>query len=308
MLGQRPGEASDLWSLGVVLYAATQGVSPFRRSNTPATLQAVLNSEPPAPAATSGPLAEVINGLLRKDPAHRLDHAGARRLLEAVLRPPAPPAPPRPVQQRTGGVWMPRKVLFGAVSGLLAAVLVAWLVIADPFGGTVPDDWKTHPQKALGVNVSVPAAYLVERPEDTDTDKDWVAFHDPSGAIRVRIDRYSQENSLDDVAASPDAQMHAENEEFRKSGEYDFRMPEDPATRPAPGLKHQDRPAAENTVSFESTDTQDPRPVELRFFYYENAEERMYRVAVEYPGKGDVTERGREVAQKTIEALEFDPA
>lgn len=46
VLGQRPGPASDLWSLGVVLYAATEGVSPFRRSNTPATLQSVLNATP----------------------------------------------------------------------------------------------------------------------------------------------------------------------------------------------------------------------------------------------------------------------
>ena len=58
VLGQRPGPASDLWSLGVVLYAATEGVSPFRRSNTPATLQSVLNATPAPPASASGPLAE----------------------------------------------------------------------------------------------------------------------------------------------------------------------------------------------------------------------------------------------------------
>jgi hypothetical protein len=307
VLGQRPGEASDLWSLGVVLYAATQGVSPFRRSNTPATLQAVLNSEPPAPAATHGPLAEVINGLLRKDPAHRLDHAGARRLLEAALRPPAPPAPPRPAPPRSGGVWVPRKVLFGALAAVLAAALAAWLVIADPFGGTVPDDWRQHREKALGLTVSVPAAYRAGHPEEDD-DEEWVTYTDPSGVIEVRVDRYARENSLQDVAAGPEAQMYAENERFRKSGEYDFRMPEKPETRTAANLQHQGRPAAENTVRFTSTDSANPRPVELRIFYYENSKDQMYRVVIGYPGKGDVTGRGQEVAQKVIDALRFDPA
>lgn len=73
VLGQRPGPASDLWSLGVVLYAATEGVSPFRRSNTPATLQSVLNATPAPPASAQGPLAEVITGLLDKDPARPAD-------------------------------------------------------------------------------------------------------------------------------------------------------------------------------------------------------------------------------------------
>ncbi|NEA05023.1 protein kinase, partial [Streptomyces sp. SID10116] len=80
VLGQRPGPASDLWSLGVVLYAATEGVSPFRRNNTPATLQSVLNATPAAPASASGPLAEAINRLLAKDPAHRPNAAQVRAL------------------------------------------------------------------------------------------------------------------------------------------------------------------------------------------------------------------------------------
>ncbi|MGW1537347.1 serine/threonine-protein kinase, partial [Streptomyces aureus] len=54
VLGVRPGPASDLWSLGVVLYAATEGVSPFRRSNTPATLQSVLNATPAGGGAAGG--------------------------------------------------------------------------------------------------------------------------------------------------------------------------------------------------------------------------------------------------------------
>ncbi len=307
VLGQRPGEASDLWSLGVVLYAATQGVSPFRRSNVPATLQAVLNAEPPLPTGVPGPLAEVITGLLRKDPAHRLDHAGARRLLEAALRPPAPPAPPRPASPRAGGVWVPRKVLFGAVAAVVAAALATWLVLADPFGGSLPDDWKPRPQQALGLTLSVPASYQVTRPEEDD-DEEWVSYTDPSGVIWVKAERYSRENTLQDVAASPQAQMYAENEQFQKSGESEFQMPEKPETRLSPNAKHQDRPAAENTVSFKSTDYGDPRPTELRIFYYENKDKQMYRVVIRYPGRGDVTPRGKEVAQQVIDTLEFDPA
>ncbi|MFC9804636.1 serine/threonine-protein kinase [Streptomyces griseoaurantiacus] len=69
-LGRTPGPATDLWSLGVLLHTAVQGRSPFRRENTLGTLRAVVDEEPPAPHR-AGPLAPVIEGLLRKDPAER---------------------------------------------------------------------------------------------------------------------------------------------------------------------------------------------------------------------------------------------
>ncbi|MFJ3232477.1 serine/threonine-protein kinase, partial [Streptomyces sp. NPDC086787] len=90
LLGHRPGPASDLWSLGVVLYTATEGVSPFRRSNIPATLHSVLNTVPLA-ATPTGPMAEVIAELLHKDPAERPDAARVRALLEEAAKPPAQP-------------------------------------------------------------------------------------------------------------------------------------------------------------------------------------------------------------------------
>ena len=72
--------ASDLFSLGATLYAAVEGRSPFAKGCPAATLSAVVD-DPPAPFLRAGPLGPVIEGLLAKDPARRLDTDQARRAL-----------------------------------------------------------------------------------------------------------------------------------------------------------------------------------------------------------------------------------
>lgn len=89
--GHKPGPAADLWSLGGLIYAAVEGSPPYDKGSAIATLTAVM-TEPVDPPKHAGPLLEkVIYGLLAKDPADRLDDAGARALLRAVLD--APDAP-----------------------------------------------------------------------------------------------------------------------------------------------------------------------------------------------------------------------
>ncbi|MFI8984529.1 serine/threonine-protein kinase [Streptomyces antimycoticus] len=85
--GQKPGPPADLWSLGGLLYAAVEGVPPYDKSTAIATLTAVM-TEPVEPPKNAGPLEEVIYGLLTKDPAQRLDDAGARALLEHAVSAP----------------------------------------------------------------------------------------------------------------------------------------------------------------------------------------------------------------------------
>ncbi|WP_073945788.1 serine/threonine-protein kinase [Streptomyces kebangsaanensis] len=309
VLGQRPGPASDLWSLGVVLYAATEGVSPFRRSNTPATLQSVLNATPAPPAAARGPLAEVVNGLLHKDPAHRPDAARVRTLLEAAANPPAP-APTQVVRSAEGKGLSPglgRKAWLGLGAAAVAVAVTAYVLITRPFAGPLPEGWTTHHEKDVAATLAVPKDYQREVPDPKSTGKKhWVAYSDWSGSITVRLDLVKKsEAGSRDIKDSAAAQMYHDNGSFQEYGDYGLDMPESPKTQPKESTYH-DRKAAENTVVFTTTDRNAPLPREMRFFYYKSSAGDLYKLTVGYPGKGDFTERGREVARGAIANLDID--
>ncbi|MFI6905496.1 serine/threonine-protein kinase [Nonomuraea sp. NPDC050394] len=91
--------AADLWSLGVTLYVAVEGHSPFQRGHALATLGAVMH-DPPGPLSKAGPLGPVILGLLEKNPADRLTAEDTERHLHAITTGLAPeptiPIPPIP--------------------------------------------------------------------------------------------------------------------------------------------------------------------------------------------------------------------
>ncbi|MBQ1090155.1 serine/threonine-protein kinase [Streptomyces sp. B93] len=310
VLGQRPGPASDLWSLGVVLYAATEGVSPFRRSNTPATLQSVLNATPAPPASARGPLADAINGLLQKDPARRPNAAQVRALLETTANPPAP-APTRVVTlaepgaggSRPSGVRIGRKTLLGLGAVVAAAAVTAYLVIADPFAGPLPDGWKRHDDLGEKVAVSLALPEGFEKlPPAEDSDGTVVSFADPSGLMTVVADRDIKKDDADGKLPTRALDQAYADWETLKDGEYGWNIAAEPAPKGEPKeTTYQEKKAAENTIVYTTNDTNNPREREYRIYYYVAGNGDLYRLSIDGPATGHFAAEGREIARTVLE-------
>ncbi|MFJ7067428.1 protein kinase [Streptomyces sp. NPDC101115] len=163
-LGHTPGPAADLWSLGILLYAAVEGVSPFRRETPLDTLRTVVDEEP-APPAHAGPLAPVIEGLLRKDPEQRSSAATAEdqlRLIGAGGTPrteplragPYAPVPPRGTDGAGGPVGLAGAGAPGGPGGPAGPGATTPLPAPGPGDGS-------RPRRRRGLMAGIAALLLV---------------------------------------------------------------------------------------------------------------------------------------------------
>ncbi|MGI5119273.1 protein kinase domain-containing protein [Marinactinospora thermotolerans] len=82
--GQLAGPSTDMWAMGITMYAAVEGKPPFQRSTAMATLTAIVTEEVPPPTS-AGPLRPVLDGLLDKDPSRRLTVEEAVAMLHPIV-------------------------------------------------------------------------------------------------------------------------------------------------------------------------------------------------------------------------------
>ncbi|WP_020123936.1 serine/threonine-protein kinase [Streptomyces canus] len=115
-LGRTPGTASDLWSLGALLYTAVQGRSPFRRTSALSTLRAIVDDELPTPHR-AGPLTTVIEGLMRKNPEERMGPDEAAREIDLALAALATPS-----EEETAGTVTTDSATEGITAAVTAAI------------------------------------------------------------------------------------------------------------------------------------------------------------------------------------------
>ncbi|MBD0743834.1 serine/threonine-protein kinase [Streptomyces sp. CBMA152] len=202
--GQEPGPASDVWALGATLYAAVEGSSPFRRTSTWSTLNAIVVEPLPEPVR-AGPLAPVLRQLMHKDPAQRPDAETAARLLSAVAEGHAPAAtqplggpaiPPREATVRDvlphrpegfGPVVAPQPTQSpkrgrarAMVAAGAAAVVLAGAGVTYAMVGT-GDDKGAHQQAVGSASSPVPGSTA-----DDGTGRAWDGGAHPSTATSTR--------------------------------------------------------------------------------------------------------------------------
>lgn len=129
------GPPSDLWSLGATLFAAMVGRSPFDRGDPMATLNALLNEEPDYRRIPPA-MHPILKGLLRKEPAERVDAEEADRLLAAIEAAVRPAYSDVPEKKPGGGRGRAALALAAAAVIVVAGGAVAYFKLASPAEGT----------------------------------------------------------------------------------------------------------------------------------------------------------------------------
>lgn len=242
-LGGRVDGRADLYALGCLLFALLTGRPPYHGSTPVGTMMMHANDPVPDVRAlrpdTPPWLAELVTGLLAKDPEQRpagaatvaaalaaheapatpgattvlpvgaaatggAAAAAATQRLDAVP-PPVAPLPPEPVEPpRRRSAALPWVI---ALLALLALGLLAWKVLGDGTGAT-PGPVASSPSTTAPAPTTPPATSATPTPTPTPTPSTpsptqdtGAAVRDAVAAFRTRLDRLTKDGAVSKDAA-----------------------------------------------------------------------------------------------------------
>jgi serine/threonine protein kinase len=171
--GEEATPAADLWSLGATLYAAVEGQGPYDHCGSGHATMAAIATEDPAPPKVTGPLAEVISGLLSRDPARRPIQASAMGMLEAAASAAAAMAAHRRRRALWGALRLPKRTRFArwraaawaaAAAGGLACLALTLPVSPGSLLGLHRDPARPPTDRAPAVSLPLPAPTALPSP------------------------------------------------------------------------------------------------------------------------------------------------
>lgn len=166
--GEDAGPEADLWALGALLHTMVEGHPPPHDREQPENTPSGGERPPSHTPLRAGPLTQVIQGLLREDPAERLPRQVARRALCRVLAEnpvPAPAAGPIRPRLRRGHHTLlgahdrdgSRATLLGTTLAVVAVSVVVLTAATRGLSGSGPVAGSASPPPASATAPVLPS-------------------------------------------------------------------------------------------------------------------------------------------------------